>query len=151
LKFTYYNPVRIHFGAGRVRILSDAVGDRRVLLVADAGFRKLGWDQHIACISNQLAGAVDDIQPNPNVHCIKSVYNKLRHDAFDVIVAVGGGSAIDTAKALSIVDKGERFALVQRLMKPECSDAYALKPVIAVPTTAGTGSEATPPDDYIGL
>jgi phosphonate metabolism-associated iron-containing alcohol dehydrogenase len=144
--WSYYNPVELRFGAGQLAELPALVRRRPALLVTTGGFTRRGVADQIREL---LAGAplriLDDVQPNPDLAAIERACADLAGDSVELIVALGGGSAIDTAKALS-------FALPARapgLLRAHFETGAALPepsllPVIAVPTTAGTGSEVTP-------
>jgi alcohol dehydrogenase len=147
---TFWMPTRVEFarGVARARIGAEARGlaggAHRALLVTDPGLRSAGVCDPLL---ESLAGAglttevFDHVQGNPrDVHCLEGAELGRRTGA-DVLVGVGGGSAIDTAKciALLITNGGqprdwEDFGTLQ---------APPL-PVLAVPTTAGTGSEVSP-------
>lgn len=143
--FHYYNPVRIEFGRGRMDILPELVGQRRALLVTTSGFIKRGLLDRLKSIAPQLVEVVSDIPSNPTFDSLRPIYdNAWKHD-FDVIVAVGGGSVLDGAKALSVGCSARNFQFVENLIRgAQKAEAYRLTPIIAIPTTAGTGSEVTP-------
>jgi len=90
---------------------------------------------------------IEDVQPNPDVAQLEGLYNSFWSDpdACDAIVAVGGGSAIDTAKALMVGTANCQFGSLVGLLATGMPFTPArVKSLIAVPTTAGTGSEVTP-------
>eukprot|EP01041_Mallomonas_annulata_P034257 gene34257-56997_t len=98
-------------------------------------------------LKDSLLGVIDDVRPNPDVAHLSALYDRFWQsaEACDAIVAVGGGSAIDTAKALMVGTAGGRFdELVGLLAAGKPFVPTRVKPLIAVPTTAGTGSEVTP-------
>ncbi|MES3001191.1 MAG: iron-containing alcohol dehydrogenase PsrA [Pseudomonadota bacterium] len=144
----YHNPVRSVYGAGALSSLPTLLGGRRAALVIfpeARGFGLLGRIEGI--LGEQLACVIDDVRPNPDVAELAGLYDSFWRDHADVdaIVAVGGGSAIDTAKALMVADDGGRFAdLVAGLAGERAFTPTRTKSLIAVPTTAGTGSEVTP-------
>ncbi len=89
---------------------------------------------------------IDQTQPNPDVDGLDALYRAFwaTPDASEVIVAVGGGSALDTAKALMVgTESGEFDALVALLATGKPFRPHRVKSLIAVPTTSGTGSEVT--------
>jgi phosphonate metabolism-associated iron-containing alcohol dehydrogenase len=144
----YFNPVRSVYGAGSLSSLPGLLGGRKALLVTFPEARALGLLGRIeALLGDQLAGVIDDVRPNPDVAELKAVYEGFWRDAAaaDVIVAVGGGSAIDTAKALMVGTASGRFDdLIALLASGQPFVPANAKTLIAVPTTAGTGSEVTP-------
>ena len=88
-----------------------------------------------------------DAKPEPKIENYKEVIDLVRSEDFDVIVGFGGGSVIDFAKGLSIVARHDKsiWDYVNLSNKPPAK-IYSdkLLPVIAIPTTSGTGSEVTP-------
>jgi alcohol dehydrogenase class IV len=142
-------PTSIKFGAGRIAELPDAcrsLGMRRPLLVTDPGLAALPMVAKTVsiCDAAGLPCAVfSDVQPNPveeNVSRGVAVYRAGGHDG---VIAFGGGSALDAAKAIALMvgqqrplwdfeDREDWFTRV---------DVAGMAPVVAVPTTAGTGSE----------
>ncbi|HZT54865.1 MAG TPA: iron-containing alcohol dehydrogenase, partial [Burkholderiaceae bacterium] len=104
----YFNPVRSVYGAGALSSLPDLLAGRRALLVTFPEARALGLVGRIeTLLGDRLAGVIDDVRPNPDVAELKALYEGFwrRSDqggGVDVIVAIGGGSAIDTAKALMV-------------------------------------------------
>ena len=88
---------------------------------------------------------IDDVSPNPDLHDVQAQADGLRAAGVKVVLAVGGGSAIDSAKAIARL-LGQRTSLDLAVMLRDaetCQPDPAL-PVIAVPTTSGTGAEVTP-------
>lgn len=144
----YFNSVRSVYGAGALSSLPGLLAGQRALLVTFPEARALGLVGRIeALLGDQLAGVIDDVRPNPDVAELKALYEGFwrNADGIDVIVAIGGGSAIDTAKALMVGTESGRFDdLVALLAAGKPFVPAQLKRLIAVPTTAGTGSEVTP-------
>ena len=144
----YFNPVRSVYGAGALSSLPELLAGRRALLVTFPEARALGLVGRIEqLLGDRLAGVIDDVRPNPDVAELKATYEAFWRDdgTAEAIVAVGGGSAIDTAKALMVGTASGRFDdLVALLAAGQPFVPAATKTLIAVPTTAGTGSEVTP-------
>ena len=114
---------RIYAGAGAISALSQWRG-KRAFLVTDPFFVRNGWAEKLKA---QLGGAVevfDGVQPDPTVALAAEGTARLKAFGPEVIVALGGGSAMDCAKAMAFFGKG----------------AYDL---VAIPTTSGSGSEVT--------
>ena len=143
----YHNPVAIHFGAGIVETLPKLLGKRRATLVTFPEAESFGLLPRLRkLLGSSLAGVIDNSQPNPDVDGLDALYRNFwqRADSGEVIVAVGGGSALDTAKALMVgTESGEFDALVALLATGEAFLPHRVKSLIAVPTTSGTGSEVT--------
>jgi alcohol dehydrogenase class IV len=142
-------PTSIRFGAGRVKELPDAcraVGLKRPLLVTDPGLARLPMiaDALVALRKAGLeASLFSDLRPNPVAANVASGVSVLRGAKHDGVIAWGGGSAIDTGKAIAFMagqtrplwdfeDIGDWWTR---------ANPTGIHPSIAVPTTAGTGSE----------
>lgn len=142
--WTYHNPVRIRFGEGAFEELGGLIGGRRYLLVTynEPVFRDLG--ARLAKGAGAPALVIDGVKPNPDradldVQCQR--VNELAQ-APQLIVAVGGGSVIDTAKVIAAA-RGNFGPVWEVLVTGRGAEALEPLPIIAVPTTAGTGSEVT--------
>jgi len=146
--FEFYAPVKILQGEYALENLANEIqflGCSKPLLLTDKGLRKVGVF-HIVLDSLKEQNMedfliFDDVPPDSDLNTCKEVAKLYRDTKRDVIVAVGGGSVIDTAKGANIlisenIDDLKDFAGANVLKRP-------LKPLVVVPTTAGTGSEAT--------
>lgn len=144
----FHNPVDVHFGPGALDALPELVGNRRAVLVTMPEARALGMTGRIeALLGQRLAGVIDQVSPNPDVRELAPMYGDFwrRYGQCEVIVALGGGSALDTAKLLMVAGDDDRFAtLVDALDAGGTFRPTRIKRLITVPTTAGTGSEVTP-------
>jgi alcohol dehydrogenase len=141
-----YRPLgRVVFGAGalsRLGELARELGGTRVLLVTDPGLEHVGHPQR-AVASLRAAGLAvavfDEVQENPTSRHVEAAAAIARQHGADLLVAVGGGSAMDVAKATNfVVTNGGSIADYQGFGKA----SKPMLPSIGVPTTAGTGSEA---------
>ncbi len=144
----YFNPVRSVYGEGALLSLPRLLGRRRALLVTFPEARALGLVAQVQeLLGDRLTGVIEDVRPNPDVLELRDQYERFwrEHGDTAAIVALGGGSAIDTAKALMVGTASGRFdELLGLLQRGEPFEPHAVKALIAVPTTAGTGSEVTP-------
>ena len=146
--WTYHNPVAIHGGAGALQRLPRLLAGRACLLVTFPEAGPLGLiDRVRQLLGTQLKGVIDGIAPNPDVQWLSPLYEQVHreHAAVPCIVALGGGSSIDSAKALLCATPGGRFGELMEVLQSggQLPDG-AHKALIAIPTTAGTGSEVTP-------
>ncbi|UTW05588.1 iron-containing alcohol dehydrogenase (plasmid) [Amphritea atlantica] len=120
-----------------------SLGCSRPLIITDKMMVQLGYAGNIqACLAAQsiTAEVFDDTVPEPTVSSIQAGVDTVRNGNYDSIIALGGGSPIDSAKAIGILGK---FGGTMRDYKfPRIVNEEGL-PIIAVPTTAGTGSEVT--------
>ncbi len=149
--FTYGAPA-LKFGPGASsEIGHDLVqlGVRRVLLVTDPGVAATGHPDRIA---DQMAlrgldvTTYDGVHVEPTDASMSDAIDFARdHGPFDAVVAVGGGSAIDTAKAVNLLltNPGELMDYVNAPVGKATAPVNALLPLVAVPTTTGTGAEST--------
>ena len=88
---------------------------------------------------------INSVRSNPDIEYLQAQIDRHRFSSCSEIIALGGGSVIDTAKVLSIfIGSDDSLSLKDLLMNPESYDSKQCKPVIAIPTTSGTGAECTP-------
>lgn len=147
MAYRYHNPVAIVGGPGSIETLPALLAGRRAVLVTFPEAESLGLVARLrALLGDLLVGVEDRIAPNPDVSELAPMYERFwRAPNCEAVIAVGGGSAIDTAKALMVGTASGRFdELLQLLSRGGSFVPYAVKSLIAVPTTAGTGSEVTP-------
>jgi hydroxyacid-oxoacid transhydrogenase len=149
--FTYGAP-QLKFGTGA----SDEVGHdllqyavRRALVVTDPGVAATGHPQRIADQMAQFgieAVVYDGTHVEPTDESMQHAIDWARAEGpWDAFVAVGGGSAIDTAKAVNLLtsNEGELMDYVNAPVGKARNPEQPLKPLVAVPTTTGTGAEST--------
>ena len=142
-------PTAIKFGAGRVRELADhckAHGIKRPLVVTDKGLAAMPMTAEIMASLKKAglkAGLFADVRPNPveeNVLAGCKAFSQGKHDG---VVALGGGSGLDTGKMIALMH-GQNISVFELEDIGDWwtrADASRIAPIIAVPTTAGTGSE----------
>ncbi|GLK88577.1 iron-containing alcohol dehydrogenase PsrA [Pseudomonas turukhanskensis] len=144
----FYNPVDTRFGWGSLEQLGSLTEQQTVALVTFPEARALGLVERIqALLGERLVYVIEDVQPNPDVAELRRTYERFWQQAgsCDTVIAVGGGSAIDTAKALIVGTEGGSFdELLALLATGKPFVPARCKRLIAAPTTAGTGSEVTP-------
>lgn len=143
----YHNPVAVRFGWGVLDGLPALVAGRPAVLVTYPEAAQTGVRARVAALLGaQLREVVDDIEPNPEVGWFRRRYGDFwRRHAGCVVVAVGGGSVIDTAKILQVGVAGGDFEPYFDALRAGAQPTVAQAlPLLAVPTTAGTGSEVTP-------
>ncbi|CAM5790679.1 iron-containing alcohol dehydrogenase [Brevibacillus borstelensis] len=146
MDFQFNLPTRIEFGNGKIKELGRCIrelGGTKALVVTDQGIVKSGILKTVTEMleANAVAYAVfDQVKPNPrDVDCMEA-YRIAREAGVDVLIGLGGGSSMDTAKAVgTLLTHGGQI-----------SDWYGLNvlqepitPLLCIPTTAGTGSEVT--------
>ncbi len=151
--FSFSVSTQIQFGQGASRQLGavtrdlvgtvDSASGASALMVVDPGIRAAAWLKDILASLDESGLAYklfDRVKPNPRDEDVVEAAAGMRENRVKVIVAVGGGSAIDTAKGASMLaahgGKVSDYAGWAKVPGP-------VQPVVAVPTTAGSGSEAT--------
>jgi hydroxyacid-oxoacid transhydrogenase len=149
--FTYGAP-QLKFGAGASDEIGHDLGQygvRRVLVVTDPGVAATGHPQRVA---DQMAAfgiearVYDGVHVEPTDDSLRAAVDAARDSGpWDAFVAVGGGSAIDTAKAVNLLstNPGELMDYVNVPVGKGAAPVNQLAPLVAVPTTTGTGSEST--------
>jgi alcohol dehydrogenase len=140
----FENPVKICFGNGAFDSVSDIINGRSFCLVTYN-------EPYFDALSNRLiekagepASIVNNITPNPDFNTLTETCRLFADSVSDdmVIIALGGGSVIDAAKVLAASNNG--FAPVREYLQTgEGENQLGAYPIIAIPTTAGTGSEVT--------
>ena len=122
-----------------------ARGYKKVFVATDDALRKIGVTQKVTGLLDAAGIAYDvysDIKPNPTIENVQNGVAAFKKAGADCIIAVGGGSAMDTAKAIGIIIENPEFADVRSLEGVAPTKKHAVF-TIAVPTTAGTAAEVT--------
>ncbi len=137
-----------YFGPGAISVIPEEVnkrGFKKALIVSDKDLVKCGV---VKKVSDMLAGGnipfeiYDSVKQNPTIANVQNGVMAYRDAKADFIVAIGGGSSIDTAKAVGIIINNPEFSDVKSLEGVADTKAKSV-PIIAVPTTAGTAAEVT--------
>ena len=137
-----------YHGAGAVRFLTAelaARGLKKPIVFSDPDLIKFGVTKKVTDILDaaKVAYAVySEIKPNPTIENVKNGVKAFKKAKADSIIAIGGGSSMDTAKAVGIIMANPAFADV-RSLEGVAPTKKPAKPILAVPTTAGTAAEVT--------
>lgn len=139
----YHMPTRIIFGRGAAgelpRVIKDRLRSARPLLVTDKGMSAAGI---LGRLKDPLGGVpiFDEVEPNPRNTTVERGGEVARNIKPDLVIGLGGGSVLDAAKAVALLATNPG-----RIEEYEGRERYkkAPLPVLAVPTTCGTGSEVT--------
>ena len=137
-----------YFGAGARKELPEVLnrmGVKKALVCTDKGLLKVGTAQKVTEVLDQCGFPYEifsEVKPNPTVTNVKDGIKAFADAKADCIIAIGGGSAMDTAKGIGIVTNNPEFSDIVSLegMAPTKKKSV---PIIALPTTAGTGAEVT--------
>jgi len=146
-KYKFFTPTQLLFGEGCSADIGQwikALKGTNVLLVTDKGLVKAGLMKDIKqyILAEGLDVIVfDEVEENPTEQNVSAGRDIIIRDNIDIVVALGGGSPMDAAKAMAILSEHEgSIANYELGLKPLTQPGL---PVIVIPTTAGTGSEAT--------
>ncbi len=137
-----------YFGRGAREKLAEEIEARhfqKILVVTDKSLLETGTVDLVTDVlkkKNISYVIYDEVKPNPTVQNVQDGLKVAKDNSVDCIVAVGGGSSIDTAKAIAIIFTNEEFSDVVSLDGTAATKNKAL-PLIALPTTAGTAAEVT--------
>ena len=149
--FSFYMPTRLFFGNGAVRKLAKARLPEGCGLIITGGTSttRLGYVDRVADVLRQAGhetAVYNKVQPNPTIEGVRECAALCRAAHISFIVGLGGGSSIDTAKAAAVMatNDGDWWDYVHGGTGGGKRIANAGLPVVAIPTTAGTGTEADP-------
>ncbi|WP_373000192.1 iron-containing alcohol dehydrogenase [Lutispora sp.] len=144
--FEFILPTKIRYGAGILKALGEELRDlkaRKIMVITDKGLVNAGMLDKVTKIINEESMdyvIYDEIEANPKDYNVEACAEVARLESIDTIVAFGGGSPIDAAKAVAVLARqGGKVRDYQGKgkIKEDCL------PLITIPTTAGTGSEVT--------
>jgi phosphonate metabolism-associated iron-containing alcohol dehydrogenase len=141
--WTSVSPVRLMVGAGLVDEVPTLVSGR-TLIVTTRGASHRGLSSRVADRIGHDVLIHDAVRPNPTIADIDNAIDLHRDDGIEWIVGLGGGSSIDVAKVLSLALADRSGQLGDWFPTSSAWDDIQPIPMVAVPTTAGTGSEVTP-------
>lgn len=145
LSFVYFGPTKIIFGSGssteELESEMSALGCSRAVVVTDPGIVKAGLSEKIIkTLGDKCVGVFSDVPQDTGINVVNRGAAFAREKGADIVISIGGGSVIDTAKCMCILltEGGDlaNFEGIQLLTRPQT-------PHIVIPTTAGTGSEVT--------
>ncbi len=144
--FSFKVPQTIEFGIGSLKKLPEILAENKsenVFLISDRGLEKIGVVKRVMDIieeQNVKVTSYLDVVPNPTVDNVNTCVSAYKESGANYIIALGGGSPMDVAKAVGILATHggdiKDYEGAQKVPGP-------ITPIIAIPTTAGTGSEVT--------
>lgn len=139
----FHIPTQIYFGSGIIteleKIVRDQLGSKRPFLVTDHKIIETGLTDKVFSFFPDIP-LFADVEPNPRNTTVSEAGDIVRREKADLIIAVGGGSVLDAGKAVALLASNKG-----RIEDYEGREKYKVPPlpVVAVPTTCGTGSEVT--------
>jgi phosphonate metabolism-associated iron-containing alcohol dehydrogenase len=160
--WTHYNPARVTAGPGAIEKLFSLTpsdpplsADGRILLVTTQGFTDRGTTAQIQLMAVKHLGITeksknsilvyDQVNANPEIDDLDNITQEFRKRNIEWIIALGGGSVLDAAKVLSVtLNDAPAVSLNTVLRRGTGHEWKSPIPVVAIPTTAGTGAEVTP-------
>ena len=137
-----------YHGAGAISAIADEIigrGFAKAFVCSDPDLIQFGVTKKVTDVLDKADIAYEiysNIKPNPTIENVQTGVEAFKASGADCIVAIGGGSSMDTAKAIGIVIKNPEFADV-RSLEGVAPTKNKCVPIIAVPTTAGTAAEVT--------
>ena len=137
-----------YHGAGAITAIATEIqarGFKKALVASDPDLIKFGVTKKVTDVLDNAGIAYEifsDIKPNPTIENVQAGVEAFKASGADCIVAIGGGSSMDTAKAVGIIITNPEFADV-RSLEGVAPTKNPCVPIIAVPTTAGTAAEVT--------
>ncbi|SFM60166.1 iron-containing alcohol dehydrogenase [Thermodesulforhabdus norvegica] len=148
MRFEFFNPTRIIFGAGSVEQLGDAVrhyGKKALLVIGGGSVKRSGaFDRAVSSLEKAGVSVVEfsGIEPNPRLSTVKRAVSEVLKSGCDVVVGLGGGSVMDASKVIAagVYYEGDLTEMFVRAERKQRLPDRAL-PVVTVPTLAATGSE----------
>ncbi len=137
-----------YHGKGAISAIPEEIkgrGFKKAFVTSDADLIKFGVTKKVTDVLDNAGveySVFSDIKPNPTIENVQAGVEAFKASGADCIVAIGGGSSMDTAKAIGIIITNPEFADV-RSLEGVAPTKNKCVPIIAVPTTAGTAAEVT--------
>jgi len=153
MEFNYFVPTRIIFGAGKLQELSKTrfLPGKKALIVISSGtsMKRQGYlDRVIGYLKERGVESVvfDKILPNPVSEHVAEGAALANKESCDFVIGLGGGSSIDSAKSIAVMAKnpGDYWDYLAGGTGKKMRPTEGALPIVAIPTTAGTGTEANP-------
>jgi len=151
-EFMFHLPTKVYFGSQTVEKVGEEAGNlgKKALIVSGRNFaRKTGILKKVEDLIEKAGVKIalfEEVEPNPSLKTVEEGADLSKREKCDVIIGLGGGSAIDTAKGIAVLSTNSG-PLTSYLGRDKVKKLPL--PIIAIPTTAGTGSEVTPYATFI--
>ena len=135
-------------GAGsivQITAVAADLGAKRALIISDQGVARAGLltkPKALLEAAGVTVNVIDSTPPEPDVGQVEAIFAAAGKQAFDLVVGIGGGSAMDVAKIVAVMLNSD--VALRDLLRGKATIAKRGVPTLMIPTTAGTGSEATP-------
>jgi alcohol dehydrogenase len=143
--FEFHLPTKIHFGYNKIKQLDHLPFKvKRAFIVTDQGVLNSGLIENVTNIlkDNQISYVIyDEVEPDPSVETVDKAAQVFQQEEGDALIAIGGGSPIDTAKGVRVI--ASNGGSIRDYAGVNLIKQTSNIPLIAIPTTSGTGSEVT--------
>lgn len=147
MKINSFNKkTKIIFGNGKRKIINSIVKSKKkiLLICSKRGKKEIYKDKNFSFINKNNIYLFDETTPNPTIIEIKKIIKKLKNKKFDFIIGIGGGSTIDSAKAIKLfLSIKKNYSMTHVIKNINSLEKKSKCKLIAIPTTSGTGSEVT--------
>lgn len=143
--FSYHLPTKIFYGINISKNVEKFINKRKTILITSNGFVKRGVIDNLFTDKTFIVDIIYNVKSHPDLLNMEKIYEMAHKNDFELILAIGGGSVIDSAKFISIFNKKKEFKFIKNItINNDHSLNYSQIPIIAIPTTSGTSSEITP-------
>lgn len=143
-EFEYYSPTKIIFGEGKLEEIDNFLPEEseRILVVTGKNSSKANGSLEILKVSlkSKKLFVFDEVEENPSTYTVDKGADIARKGKINLVIGLGGGSVIDTAKCIALLTTND--GLIENYLA-RTNNKLSSIPIIAIPTTAGTGSEVT--------
>ena len=142
-KFEYFSPMRIVFGEGKLQEIASFLPPvERILVVTGRNSSKKNGTLDLlkASLKEKTLFIFDEVEENPGLETVNKGTRIAREEKVGLVIGLGGGSPMDAAKCIALLATND--GIIEDYLAGD-KDAYSPLPIIAIPTTAGTGSEVT--------
>ncbi|PJG84422.1 iron-containing alcohol dehydrogenase [Conservatibacter flavescens] len=146
--YSLFNPGKVIGGAGSIAQIADVVvgyNAKNVLLITDTGVFNAGLvakPQQILEQAGIVVQIISDVPPEPPISAVNHIFDEAIKFKADMVIGIGGGSAMDTAKLVALMLTNRNIPL-QEVTSGQKKFTQRSLPTLMIPTTSGTGSEAT--------
>jgi alcohol dehydrogenase class IV len=146
-EWKFYMPTRIRFGWGRLKEIRQVVEElngKRIFLVTGKRFAKTSGvlDKLSEYLKGLILEVFAEVEENPSIETVDRGAEQCRESQCDMVIGLGGGSAMDAGKAIAMLQKN--LGSIREYLDQERVCQTKGLPMITIPTTSGTGSEVTP-------
>lgn len=143
MNFEFFIPVKFIFGRDKILEINKYIEKGNVLIITEKIFNDLGFINKIKSLIKEKVFIFDNVKPNPPIEIINDAVNFFKDENIKTVIGLGGGSSLDSAKAIAcLLSNDNEYDFSNYLNDSIAFEKRSVK-LIAIPTTSGTGSEAT--------